>query len=85
MVAEAQQELQARQPADYYAVLIRSFLIACASSLILQETLKVFLITLVSEQYWPNVAVLRRSPQREAIRLCVRALLGVAYVFLCAL
>lgn len=50
-----------------------------------QEMLKVLLITVVSTQMLPSVKTIQRTPAREAVRLGLRGLLGLAYLILRAL
>jgi hypothetical protein len=85
VAAEEEQALQVRQPADYYAMLAHSFFIASSTSLILQESFKILLIAIVSQQYLPEVAVLQGAPWRLAARMCIRGLFGVAYALLRAM
>jgi len=64
---------------------VGSFLSISVTSIVLQEGLKVLLITFVSQQYLPKVTALERTPLREGIRLCARGLAGVTYALLRAL
>lgn len=82
VAAENEQVMQGRQPADYYAVLVRYFLLASSTSLFVAESFKIFLLTIISQQYLPNVAVVQRRPGRIALRLCFRGLLGILYALL---
>jgi len=85
VTAEAERALQARRISDYYGALAGSFFTAISSSLLLQEPVKVLLITAVSPQMLPQMTALRRTPLREAVRLCVRGLFGLLYFLLRAI
>jgi hypothetical protein len=85
VTAEVERQLQSRSAGSYYGSLLGSYCAAVGSSLLLQEGIKVLLITVVSPQLLPRVTALRRTPLREAMRLVIRGLVGLVYFGLRAL
>jgi hypothetical protein len=70
---------------EYVGVLIVAYSRSIAQTMLLQEPLKVLIITAVSPQMMPSVHVsardlLKQTPIREAVRLCTRSLFGAVYV-----
>ena len=82
MTAEAERVLQSRSADDYYGALAYAFAWAMGSSLILQEGVKVLLITLVSPQLLPQLTALEQTSFRECIRLSCRGGIGLLYFVL---
>ena len=76
---DEQLELQSKQEGEYLQGLLEAYGVAFAQSLLLQESLKVLVISLISPQMLPNHTELRVASRREALRLCVRALLNSVY------
>lgn len=75
----ARQEMSS---SEYLGSLAGAFCVAILSSLLVQEVIKVALITLVSPQMLPSVVVFQQTKAREAVRLCMRGVLGFLYIVL---
>ena len=69
----------------YTLSLVGKWALAISSTLMLQEMLKVAVITTVSPQFLPSIRVVRGNRVREAMRMAVRAVLGALYATASAL
>ena len=47
--------------------------------MLIQESIKVIVISLISPQMMPRSTTLRHAPRREAVRLCVRGIISALY------
>ena len=73
------------QPADYWDRVTRSLVLCQLQSLLLQEAVKVFVITLISPQLLPPVNVLAQDAKaREAARYASRAVFSTFHALLVA-
>ena len=76
---DEQLEMQSKQAGEYLEGLLEAYAVAFAQSLLVQESLKVIVISLISPQLLVDRTELRVGSRREALRLCVRGLLNTLY------
>ena len=79
ITARQEMELQSKSAPEYLGPLLLAYLGAVASTMLLQEPLKVALVAIVSPQMLPSLSLIQQSKAREAVRLLLRAVLGSIY------
>ena len=76
---DEQLELQQKAVGEYLQGLLVSYGISLIQSQLLQEGMKVLIISLISPQMMPDVNTLRVASHRESVRLFLRGVLNAIY------
>ena len=76
---DEQLELQSKEAGEYLEGLLSAYAISFCQSVLLQESVKVVVISLISPQMLPDASTLRVAPRREAMRLAMRGVLSAVY------
>ena len=76
---DAQLTLQSKEAGEYLQGLLSAYAFSLCQSVLLQESIKVLVISLISPQMLPDASTLRMAPRREAVRLAMRGVLSAVY------